>query len=108
VIDQDQAKLLEILAQGALAISSIFFAILAVLFGAVVTLQKESEKRPLRYGIYATYGFTVVSLILAVATLVAVRYKTVFLYVFTIGATALTMIGMLVVATFMIVRTSRE
>jgi len=108
MITDSQAKLLEVLAPAALGISSIFFAILAVLFGAVLTLPKESDRRPLKYGVAATYAFTVSSLILTAIALAAVRYKTVPLYTATIYATGLTMAGMFSVATLLIVGSLRK
>jgi hypothetical protein len=105
MITELQRKLLEVLAPSALAISSIFFAILVFLFGAILTLTKENERRPLRIGIGATYFFSLASLFLAVVSLVALRYQTILSYQLTIWATGLTIFGMFVVATFILVKT---
>jgi len=108
MISELQRKLLEVLAPSALAIASIFFAILVFLFGAVLTLPKESERRPLRLGIVVTYLFSLASLSLAIVAIVALRYQTVFSYQLTILGTGLTMGGMFIIATFMLIKTFQK
>jgi uncharacterized membrane protein len=99
-----QTKLMEILAAGGLSIASIFFAVLAGLFGGLVTVQRESERRPLRRGIWVTYTFVVVSIGLTATTLLALRFKTGLLYALSVALLILTVGGMLLVATFILWR----
>ncbi len=108
MISELQRKLLEVLAPSAVAIASIFFAVLVFLFGAVLTLPKESERRPLRFGIGVTYGFSLASLFLAVITMIALRYQTVCSYELAVWATGLTIGGMFLIATFMLVKTFQK
>jgi hypothetical protein len=108
MISEVQQKLLEVLAPAALAIASIFFAVLSVLFGAILTLPKDSDRRPLKLGIYVTYAFSVISLILAVVSLLALQYKTVGYYQLTILGTGLTIGGIFIVGTFLLVKTIQK
>ncbi len=108
MISELQRKLLEVLAPSALAIASIFFAVLVFLFGAVLTLPKESERRPLKLGIVVTYAFSLASLSLAVVAMVALRYQTVLSYRLTVWGTGLTIAGMFAIATFMLVKTLQK
>ncbi len=108
MINELQRKLLEVLAPSALAIASIFFAVLMFFFGAVTTLLKESERRPLRLGIGITYGFTLASLLSAVIALIAMRFQTVYPYKLTLLAAGVTLAGMFVLATFMLLRTFQK
>jgi hypothetical protein len=103
MINELQQKLLEVIAPSALAIASIFFAILALLFGAVLTLREESKRRPLRIGIGVTYLFSLASLFLSIVSMIALRYQTVCSYTITIWTTGLTIAGMFGIATFMLV-----
>jgi hypothetical protein len=103
MINELERKLLEVIAPSALAIASIFFAVLAFLFGAILTLPEESKRRPLRIGIGVTYLFSLASLFLSVVAMIALRYQTVRLYEITIWTTGITMMGMFGIATFMLV-----
>jgi hypothetical protein len=108
LISEAQAKLLDLLAQSTMGTASIFFAILALLFGAFLTLKSDTSKRPIRRGLIGTYLFTVLSLVLASISMVAIRYRTVFSYKLTLWGTGLTIFGMFAVASFMLYRTISE
>jgi len=77
---------------------------------ALILLIAEvlSEKRPLKWGIAITYTFSVSSLILSALALYALRFKTTEAYVLTLWATAVTFVGMLAIATFMLGKTFRS
>jgi hypothetical protein len=105
MISELQRKLLEVLAPSALAIASIFFAILVFLFGAILTLPAVTQRRPIKIGIGLTYFFLLASLFLAVVSLAALRYQTVLPYQLTIWTTGATIVGMFALATFILVKT---
>lgn len=108
MIGDIQSKLLEVLAPGGLAIASIFFAVLVFLYGAVLASKKESERRPIRWGIGITFLFTLASLFFSTICLYAIRYQTWRSYRLTLWSAGATLLGMAVVAAFVFVRSLIE
>jgi len=107
-INDLQSKLLEVLAPSALAIASIFFAILTFLFGALLTLEKDSQKRPVKIGIYLTFPFCAASLVLSVLTMYALRFHCLTAYIWSLRGTGITLGGMLLIAILILVRTFKS
>ncbi len=101
-LNDSQVRLLEILASSALNIASIFFAVLTVLFGSLLAVRGEAERRPLRVGIGVTYAFVIASLALTATALISARYGHTGWYAATIGLVVITMLGVFVVATLLV------
>lgn len=107
-MNEQQTKIVELIAQGGLGVAAIFFAVLTVLFGSIVAIRSEAERRPLKFGVIVTYAFTVISLALTAVALFAMRYKDGFLYRLTVLGTIVTLVGVFVVASIIIFQACRR
>jgi energy-converting hydrogenase Eha subunit B len=101
-INPNQAKLLEILASSGLNTASIFFALVAILYGALQTTQIPLQQKPLRLGIVISFAGVLVSLAFTAIALSAVRYQTPGWYRAAIVSAIITMCGIVVAAAYVL------